>query len=143
MLGELDAAQAKALLARDMQAREPEVTDALELELPSARHPLLMPVLAERLGQDVRGRREPVPVSLRLGFGEPVLVISGPNTGGKTVALKTLGLFALMAQSGLHVPADAGARLPVSSASSPTSATSSRSRRACPPSPPTWPPSSR
>lgn len=113
VLGELDAAQAKALLARDMQATEPEVTEALELELPAARHPLLMPVLAERLGQDARARPEPVPVSLRLGWGEPVLVISGPNTGGKTVALKTLGLFVLMAQSGLHVPAGSGARLPV------------------------------
>jgi DNA mismatch repair protein MutS2 len=113
VVAELDAAQARALLARDMQAVEPEVTEALELDLPSARHPLLMPALLERLGQESGGRREPVPVSLRLGFGEPVLVISGPNTGGKTVALKTLGLFALMAQSGLHVPAADGARLPV------------------------------
>ncbi|HEY5906918.1 MAG TPA: endonuclease MutS2, partial [Vicinamibacteria bacterium] len=113
VLGELDAAQAKALLAREMQALEPQVTEAQELELPAARHPLLMPALLARLGQDVQARREPVPVSLRLGFGEAVLVISGPNTGGKTVALKTLGLLALMAQSGLHVPAAAGARLPV------------------------------
>jgi len=113
VLGELDAAQAKALLARDMKAVAPEVTEALELDLPEARHPLLMPALVERLGQDPRGRREPVPVSLRLGFGESVLVISGPNTGGKTVALKTLGLFALMAQSGLHVPTAEGAKVPV------------------------------
>ena len=113
VLGELDAAQAKALLAREMDAVEPEIVEALELDLPEARHPLLMPALLERLGEDVRGRRAPVAVSLRLGYGEPVLVISGPNTGGKTVALKTLGLFALMAQSGMHVPAAAGARLPV------------------------------
>ncbi|HVQ27993.1 MAG TPA: Smr/MutS family protein, partial [Vicinamibacteria bacterium] len=113
VLGDLDAAQAKALIARDMDALEPEVGEALELDLPEARHPLLMPELLARLGEDVRGRRAPVPVSLRLGYGEPVLVISGPNTGGKTVALKTLGLFALMAQSGMHVPAATGARLPV------------------------------
>ena len=113
VLGELDAAQAKALLAREMDAVEPEIVEALELDLPEARHPLLMPALLERLGEDVRGRRAPVAVSLRLGYGEPVLVISGPNTGGKTVALKTLGLFALMAQSGMHLPAAAGARLPV------------------------------
>jgi DNA mismatch repair protein MutS2 len=113
VLAELDAGQAKALLARDMQAVEPEVTEALELDLPEARHPLLMPVFQERLGQEASRQRAPVPVSLRVGFGEPVLVISGPNTGGKTVALKTLGLSALMAQSGLHVPAAAGTRLPV------------------------------
>ncbi len=113
VLGELDAAQAKALLARDMEAIESEIAEGLELDLPEARHPLLMPALLERLGEEASGRRAPVPVSLRVGQGEPVLVISGPNTGGKTVALKTLGLLALMAQSGLHVPAAAGARLPV------------------------------
>jgi len=70
-----------------------------------------MPKLAERLG--ITRSREPVAVSLRVGGDEPVLVISGPNTGGKTVALKTVGLFALMAQCGLHVPAAPGSRLPV------------------------------
>lgn len=99
VLGELDALQAMALLARSLDAHAPEVAEGLELELLDARHPLLKgPV---------------VPVSLRVGFGTPVLVISGPNTGGKTVALKTLGLFALMAQCGLHVPAARGSRLPV------------------------------
>jgi len=113
ILGELDAVQAMALLARDMDAVEPEIVEDGRLELRDARHPLLMPVLAERLGIDRRARGEPVPVSLRVGFGDPVLVISGPNTGGKTVALKTTGLLALMAQCGLHVPAAPGSRLPV------------------------------
>lgn len=99
ILGELDALQAMALVARAMDAHEPEITEGLDLELVDARHPLLS--------------REPVPVSLRVGFGTPVLVVSGPNTGGKTVALKTIGLFALMAQCGLHVPAAPGSRLPV------------------------------
>ncbi len=113
VLGELDLVQAMALLARDMNAIEPRIAEDLELDLVGARHPLLIGALAERLGLPRRRRPEPVPVSLRAGFGTPVLVISGPNTGGKTVAVKTVGLLALMAQSGLHVPADAGSRLPV------------------------------
>ncbi len=113
ILGELDAVQAMALLARDMDAHPPEIAEGSELELVDARHPLLMANLAERLGIDRRGQREPVPVSLRVGFGNPVLVISGPNTGGKTVALKTTGLLAVMAQCGLHVPAGPGSLLPV------------------------------
>jgi DNA mismatch repair protein MutS2 len=99
ILGELDALQAMALLARAMDAHAPSICEALDLELFDARHPLLS--------------RPPVPVTLRVGFGTPVLVISGPNTGGKTVALKTIGLFALMAQCGLHVPAAPDSRLPV------------------------------
>jgi DNA mismatch repair protein MutS2 len=113
VLGEMDALQAMALLARDMNAVAPEISDGLDLDLLEARHPLLMGALAEELGAPSRGRREPVPVSLRVGFGEPVLVISGPNTGGKTVALKSLGLLSLMAQSGLHIPVAPGSRLPV------------------------------
>ncbi len=113
VLGRLDFAQARALLAREMAAVSPELAATLDLDLRQARHPLLMPALAARLGRASREGRDVVPVSLKLGFGTPVLVISGPNTGGKTVALKVLGLFALMAQSGLHVPCAAGSRLPV------------------------------
>ena len=113
VLGELDAVQAMALLAVDMDAHPPEVVEGTkaDLELVDSRHPLLIPKLAERLG--IARSHEPVAVSLRVGGDEPVLVISGPNTGGKTVALKTVGLFALMAQCGLHVPAAPGSRLPV------------------------------
>jgi DNA mismatch repair protein MutS2 len=113
ILGELDAVQAMASLARDMDAAPPEIAEDGRLDLIQARHPLLMPHLAERLGADRRTRGEPVPVSIRVGFGQPVLVISGPNTGGKTVALKTVGLLALMAQCGLHIPAAPGSLLPV------------------------------
>jgi DNA mismatch repair protein MutS2 len=111
ILGELDAVQAMALVAVDMNAHAPEIVDELQLELVDSRHPLLMPRLAERLGIARTG--EPVPVSLRVGDDARVLVISGPNTGGKTVALKTVGLFALMAQCGMHIPAAPGSRLPV------------------------------
>ena len=112
-LGELDAVQAMALLAVAMGAHPPEIVDGArpQLELVDSRHPLLLPELAARLG--IKRSAEPVPVSLRVGGERPVLVISGPNTGGKTVALKTVGLFALMAQCGLHVPAAPGSRLPV------------------------------
>ncbi len=113
VLGELDAVQAMALLAVDMDAHPPEIVEGAkpDIDLVDSRHPLLMPKLAERLG--IKRSSEPVAVSLRVGGDEPVLVISGPNTGGKTVALKTVGLFALMAQCGLHVPAAPGSRLPV------------------------------
>jgi DNA mismatch repair protein MutS2 len=112
-LGELDAVQAMALLSVAMGAHPPEIVEGgkPELELVDSRHPLLMPELAARLG--IARTSEPVPVSLSVGGEAPVLVISGPNTGGKTVALKTVGLFALMAQSGLHLPAAPGSRLPV------------------------------
>jgi DNA mismatch repair protein MutS2 len=112
ILGELDAAQARALLAREMDATAPEIATGPELELKDARHPLLETRFCERLGLPRRSSRPPVPVTLRIAHQAPVLVISGPNTGGKTVALKTVGLLALMAQSGLHVPAAPGSRLP-------------------------------
>jgi DNA mismatch repair protein MutS2 len=113
ILSELDAVQAMALLALEMNAVEPVIDPKSEgLDLKEARHPLLMTSLAERLGVPRRSSLEGVPVSLKTGFGAPVLVISGPNTGGKTVALKTVGLLALMAQSGLHIPAAQGSVLP-------------------------------
>ncbi len=114
VMGELDSLQAMAMTAKDTDAVEPQLSGSRpEFELLSARHPLLMPALAERLGLPRRPAQEPVPVSLRVGAEARVLVVSGPNTGGKTVALKTLGLLALMAQSGLHIPAAPGSRLPV------------------------------
>ncbi len=113
VLGELDAVQAMALLAVEMDAHPAEIVEGpkAQLDLVDSRHPLLMPTLAQRLG--IARTSEPVPVSLQVGGDETVLVISGPNTGGKTVALKTVGLFALMTQCGLHVPAAPGSRLPV------------------------------
>jgi DNA mismatch repair protein MutS2 len=117
---ELDSAQAKARLAAVMGAVEPQLSEDGRLELLGARHPLLMRGVVSRIeaGDDETWDPErlpevPVPVTIRLIPPDTALLITGPNTGGKTVALKTAGLLALMAQAGLHVPAEAGSRVPV------------------------------
>ena len=98
-LAQFDFWTAKAQLAADMDAIRPAPAAHEEVVLLSARHPGLT------------GRV--VPIDIRLGDGYTALVITGPNTGGKTVAMRTLGLLALMHQAGLHVPAEAGSALPV------------------------------
>jgi DNA mismatch repair protein MutS2 len=90
---------ARARLAAELDAVRPEMSDDDQLELLSARHPGLT------------GRV--VPIDVRLGTDFRALVITGPNTGGKTVALRTIGLLSLMHQSGLPIPAAPGSRLPV------------------------------
>src|SRR6266852_6107958 len=97
-IGELDSIFARARFARDFDAAMPEFTAQNELRLEGARHP----VLEDKLRRE---NRAIVPMSLSLGGEERVLVISGPNTGGKTVALKTAGMGALAAQSGIPVAA--------------------------------------
>jgi DNA mismatch repair protein MutS2 len=97
-IGELDGVFARARFARDFDAAMPEFSAQSELRLEAARHP----VLEDKL---FRENREIVPMSLALGGEERVLVISGPNTGGKTVALKTTGIAVLSAQSGIPVAA--------------------------------------
>jgi DNA mismatch repair protein MutS2 len=98
-LARFDFWSAKAQLAGEMRATRAETTKQWDVILLSARHPGLS------------GRV--VPIDIRLGEGYTALVVTGPNTGGKTVTLRTLGLLALMHQAGLHIPADAGSRLPV------------------------------
>jgi len=93
----LDFVFAKAKLSITMQATQIRLTERREVRLLSARHPLL------RKERDAT----PVPLDFALGQGTKGIIITGPNTGGKTVAIKTVGLLSLMAQSGLHVPADA------------------------------------
>jgi DNA mismatch repair protein MutS2 len=106
-IAELDSVFGRARFAKDFDCALPEFADDASLELKGARHP----VLADTLRAHARSI---VPITLALGgpSGETVLVISGPNTGGKTVALKTVGLSALAAQSGIPVAAET-ARLPL------------------------------
>jgi len=98
MLVQLDVIFAKAKLAYRMRAWEPIMNDQGRVELRNARHPLIDP-------------KTVVPISVRLGSDFDSMIITGPNTGGKTVTLKTIGLLTLMAECGLHVPAGDGSTL--------------------------------
>jgi DNA mismatch repair protein MutS2 len=97
-IAEMDGLFARARFAREFDACIPEFTDEATIALDAARHPVLESTLRPQ-GRSV------VPLTLSLGNAESVLVISGPNTGGKTVALKTVGLAVLAAQSGIPVAA--------------------------------------
>lgn len=98
-LAELDLALAKARLADAMKAVRPRMNEEGWIRIVGGRHPLLTGKV--------------VPIDVWLGREARVLVITGPNTGGKTVTLKTIGLFCLMAQAGLFVPAEPGTELAV------------------------------
>ena len=100
MLVHLDMIFARAQLSYTMNASRPEVVRKGAISLKRARHPLL-------------DQAKAVPVTVELGGDYDTLVITGPNTGGKTVTLKTLGLLCLMAQCGLHIPADSGSTVRV------------------------------
>jgi DNA mismatch repair protein MutS2 len=107
----LDVVQAKARFSQRVGGVEPALSTDGALELIGARHPLLL--LRAQGGRDRDGASAVVPVDVRLLPPTRVLIVAGPNTGGKTVALKTAGLFAAMTQAGLHIPAERGSRLPV------------------------------
>jgi DNA mismatch repair protein MutS2 len=107
-IGGLDLVFARGALAERMEAVEPAVGETRDVVLRGARNPLL---LAQSWSNPEA--RPVIPMNIEIGADRPLLVITGPNAGGKTVALKTLGLLALMAQSGCHVPAHDGARLPI------------------------------
>lgn len=105
VIGEIDLLSARARLAIDQRAIEPRVNTNGRLLLRDARHPLLEANLRQA-GASI------VPISFDMDAERRVMVVSGPNAGGKTVVLKTVGLLVLMAQAGLHVPA-VDADLPV------------------------------
>jgi len=100
ILIKIDFIFAKAKLSVDMMAMEPKINKKGYLVINKGRHPLL-------------DKDEVVPISLNLGKDYRTLVITGPNTGGKTVTLKTVGLFVLMTMAGLHIPAGEGTEIPV------------------------------
>jgi len=111
-VGVLDLIAAKCRYAKKRACVCPQIDADGVLELHEARHPLLVE-LFDREAEQGRHRREVVPIDVRLGDDFDVLIITGPNTGGKTVAIKTIGLCALMTQCGIPIPAGEGARMPV------------------------------
>lgn len=100
ILKHLDFVYAKANLAISMNASEPIFNNDKYIDIKDARHPLLK-------------KDSVVPINISIGKDYDLLIITGPNTGGKTVSLKTVGLFTLMGQAGLHIPAFEGSKLSV------------------------------
>ncbi|GBG55109.1 endonuclease MutS2 [Sporomusaceae bacterium FL31] len=100
VLGQLDFVFAKARLAAEMKAEMPMLNNQGIVDLKQARHPLI-------------DQEHVVPIDIHLGKKFNTLLITGPNTGGKTVTMKTLGLFALMTQAGLFIPALSGSQMPI------------------------------
>ncbi len=130
VIAKLDLITAKARYSRDFDMYPPDMNSEGRLWLRNARHPLLEhlfrsePAKSETEpppdpSQPITNNPQPtpirkvVPIDLRLGIGFNLLVITGPNTGGKTVTLKTTGLLCLMAQCGMHIPAGEGSLVPV------------------------------
>lgn len=100
LLSELDFIFARAQLAKSQNATEPRFNRDRIIDIKKARHPLI-------------DKHKVVPIDIRIGETFDLLIVTGPNTGGKTVSLKTVGLLTLMGQSGLHIPAFDNSRLSV------------------------------
>src|SRR5262249_36574369 len=138
IMARLDLVTAKARYSRDYKMYPPDINTEGRLWLRQARHPVLEYLFRNEEREQGTGnreqqtgpldgasavppspaprspaRRQVVPIAVRLGFKFNLLVITGPNTGGKTVTLKTTGLLCLMAQSGMHIPAGDGSSVPL------------------------------
>ncbi len=128
VMARVDFIHAKARFSRDYHMSEPDINNQGRLWLREARHPLLEVLFRNEAkykketqpsksdgdsSTEPQEERKVVPIDVRLGTGFNMLIITGPNTGGKTVALKTTGLLCMMAQSGLHIPAHQGSLVPI------------------------------
>ena len=115
---ELDVIQSRANFSRLIDGQKPSLGSGTLLKLPKARHPLLFKSVRARAGiPPLTGATsqttEPVPINIILSPPTTALIVTGPNTGGKTVALKTAGLLVAMAQTGILIPVDSDANIPV------------------------------
>jgi len=115
ILAEIDLVNAKALFSVKIKTTKPELNNRGYINLIQARHPLLQMRPSAQDGDQASNPvpEDVIPINFYLGDDFDTLVITGPNTGGKTVALKTVGLLTLMMQSGLHIPADEGSQMSV------------------------------
>lgn len=112
----IDIIQARASFSNLVDGVAPAITKEPLIDFKQARHPLLLPQvqrILDALPESQKTNIAPVPVDIRVGPPHSALIITGPNTGGKTVALKTSGLLTLMALCGLHVPAAPGSKITV------------------------------
>ncbi len=119
-LAHLDLIHARGRYSLDYRMSPPDLNEQGRIVLRGARHPILEFLFREEArqargeeGEPSNAPRSVVPIDVHLGLQANILVITGPNTGGKTVAIKTVGLLAVMAQAGLHIPAHQGSQLPV------------------------------
>ena len=112
LIARLDGLYARARFSEDFSCVRPEMAEDQRVELRGAMNPILLSLALDKRKTDA-SQDLPVPVDIRLDHDRNVLIISGPNRGGKTVALKTLGVLSLMAQTGIHIPAEEGSRLPI------------------------------
>lgn len=118
ILSIVDLIHAKSCFSRDFEMSEPILNQDGKIDMKKARHPLLMfdRGWGRRPAGIPQSDEKPdavVPIDIRLGEDFDTLIVTGPNTGGKTVTLKTVGLLSLMAQAGLHIPSSSGSRLAV------------------------------